>query len=228
MFSLVVFDLDGTLIDSIGDLGVAVNRVVAERGGRALALDEIARMVGEGAQLLVGRALAASGAIAGEDEALARFLEVYDSLLPGETRPYPGIPGVLAQAAALARLAVLTNKPAGATRKILDACGLSDRFAEIVGGDGRHRRKPHAEGLLHLAASAGVPSADVLMVGDSTVDLLTARAAGAAICIARYGFGQLTFDASALDGTERFADRPTDILAIIRAGPWTSRSQSTS
>jgi phosphoglycolate phosphatase len=218
MFSLVVFDLDGTLIDSIGDLCGAVNRVVAERGGRALALDEVARMVGEGARLLVVRALAASGVLGGEDEALARFLEIYDSLLPGETRPYPGIPELLDRASSLARLAVLTNKPAAATRKILDACELSHRFVEVIGGDGPFRRKPHPDGLLHLAGSAGVAPAGVLMVGDSTVDLLTARAAGAAICVARYGFGQVTFDPSRLDASERFADTPMDILAVIREG----------
>jgi len=216
MFSLVVFDLDGTLVDSIGDLACAVNRTVAERGGRVLTRDEVARMVGEGARLLVGRALEASGVAAVEDEALARFLEVYDSLLPGDTRPYPGIPEMLEQAEQLARLAVLTNKPTGATRKILDACGLSARFAEIVGGDGPLGRKPHPGGLIRLAESAGVAMGRVLMVGDSTVDLLTARAAGAAICVARYGFGQVTFDPSQLDGTERFADTPGDVLAAIR------------
>lgn len=217
-FPLVVFDLDGTLIDSIGDLCTAVNRTVAEWGGRRLALDEVARMVGEGAKLLVGRAIAASGAVVEEDEALARFLDVYDSLLPGETRPYPGIPELLEQASPLARLAVLTNKPTEATRKILDACGLSGLFAGIIGGDGPLRRKPHPDGLHHLAQAAGVEAAATLMVGDSTVDVLTARAAGARICVARYGFGQLTFDHAKLDGSERFADTPADILEAIRDG----------
>ncbi len=215
-YSLVVFDLDGTLIDSIADLCTAVNQTMAAWGGRRLALDEVARMVGEGARLLVGRAVAASGAAVGEDEALARFLDVYDSLLPGETRPYPGIPELLEEAAPLARLAVLTNKPADATRKILDACGLAARFAEIIGGDGPFRRKPHPDGLLHLAQWAGVEPAATLMVGDSTVDLLTARAAGTRVCVARYGFGQLTFDGAKLDGSERFADAPADILDVIR------------
>lgn len=215
-FPLVVFDLDGTLIDSIGDLCVAVNRTVAAWGGRRLSQDEVARMVGEGARLLVGRALAASGAAVAEDEALARFLDVYDSLLPGDTRPYAEIPEVLERASPLARLAVLTNKPGDATRKILDACGLSERFAAIIGGDGPFRRKPHPDGLLHLARAAGVEPAATLMVGDSTVDLLTARAAGACVCVARYGFGRLTFDPAKLDGTERFADSPADILRAIR------------
>jgi phosphoglycolate phosphatase len=218
MFSLVVFDLDGTLIDSIGDLSRAVNLVVSERGGRALIRDEVARMVGEGARLLVGRALAASGARPGEDEALARFLQVYDSLLPGETRPYPGIPDLLEKSAALARLAVLTNKPSEATAKILDAWGLSRHFAEIVGGDGPFRRKPCPDGLAHLAASAGVDARSTLMVGDSTVDLLTARAAGTAICVARYGFGQVSFDATRLRGDERFVQAPAGILDVILEG----------
>jgi phosphoglycolate phosphatase len=224
-FSLVVFDLDGTLIDSIGDLCTAVNRTVAEWGGRRLSVDEVARMVGEGARLLVGRAVTASGAAATDEEALARFLDVYDGLLPGDTRPYPGIPQLLERASSVARLAVLTNKPTDATRKILDACGLSGRFVEIIGGDGRFRRKPHPDGLLHLARSVGVDPGATLMVGDSTVDLLTARAAGAALCVARYGFGQLTFDSTKLDGSERFADAPADILRAIRgarplAGRW--------
>jgi phosphoglycolate phosphatase len=223
MYSLVVFDLDGTLIDSLGDLCVAVNRVVAEFGGRPLSCDEVARMVGEGAKLLVGRAVEASGARVEVGEALPRFLDVYDSLLPGNTRPYPGIAELVAAAATLARLAVLTNKPAAATRKILDACGLSGHFAEVIGGDGAFRRKPHPDGLMHLAASANVASADTLMVGDSTVDLLTARHAGTAICLARYGFGQVTFDPAQLAGGEIFVDRPMEILEIIKAGRGSAR-----
>jgi phosphoglycolate phosphatase len=216
MFHLVVFDLDGTLIDSIGDLHTAVNLVVAAHGGRALARDEVARMVGEGARLLVGRAVAASGARVTVDEALARFLAVYDGLLPGETRPYAGIPELLAAAAPIARLAVLTNKPTDATRKILDSLDLAHWFQAIVGGDGPLPRKPSPESLVGLFTDAGVRPEETLMVGDSTVDLLTAHNAGTAVCIARYGFGQLTFDAVALRGGEYFAETPGGILDVIR------------
>jgi phosphoglycolate phosphatase len=216
MFHLVVFDLDGTLIDSIGDLHTAVNLVVGAHGGRALGRDEVARMVGEGARLLVGRAVAASGASVSVDEALARFLVVYDRLLPGETRPYAGIPELLAAAAPLARLAVLTNKPAVATRKILDSLGLTRWFQAIVGGDGPLPRKPNPESLVALFTDAGVRPDETLMVGDSTVDVLTAQNAGTAVCVARYGFGQLTFDATILRGGEYHAETPGAILEVIR------------
>jgi phosphoglycolate phosphatase len=216
MFHLVVFDLDGTLIDSIGDLHTAVNTVMGEHGGRVLGLDEVARMVGEGARLLVSRAVTASGAHLDVDAALARFLAAYDGLLPGETRPYPGIPELLAAAEPLAQLAVLTNKPTDATRKILDSLGLARWFTGIIGGDGPFPRKPQPDSLRHLAREAGAAPASTLMVGDSTVDLLTARNAGTSVCVARYGFGQLTFDAAELRGGEFFADAPGDILDVIR------------
>jgi|WetSurMetagenome_2_1015567.scaffolds.fasta_scaffold266559_1 phosphoglycolate phosphatase len=216
MFHLVVFDLDGTLIDSIGDLHTAVNQVMGEHGGRVLDLDEVARMVGEGARLLVSRAVSASGARVTVDAALARFLAVYDSLLPGETRPYAGIPELLAAAAPLAQLSVLTNKPTDATRKILESLRLARWFSGIIGGDGPFPRKPEPASLLHLAREAGVTPATTLMVGDSTVDLLTAQNAGTSMCVARYGFGQLTFDAGELRGGEFFADSPGAILDVIR------------
>jgi phosphoglycolate phosphatase len=215
MFRLIVFDLDGTLIDSLSDLRVAVNRVVSESGGRALSSEEVAGMVGEGARLLVERAVAASGAAADPGEALPRFLEIYDSLLPGDTRPYPGIPEVLDEAARVARLAVLTNKPTEATGKILRALGLAPRFAEIIGGDGPFRRKPHPDGLLHLVASANVAATDTVLVGDSSVDVQTAHNAGTRVCVARYGFGQATFQAAHLRGNELFVDRPAELRGTI-------------
>jgi phosphoglycolate phosphatase-like HAD superfamily hydrolase len=121
-------------------------------------------------------------------------------------------------AMALAPLAVLTNKPVAATRTILDACGLSSAFFEIVGGDGPWERKPDPAGLAHLVAATATTPDRTLMVGDSMVDLSTAQNAGTAICLVRYGFGQLTFDRARLRGDERFADTPGDILDVIRAG----------
>lgn len=218
MYKLIVFDLDGTLMDSLHDLVVAVNRLVAGYGGRTLDAGEVARMVGEGAALLVQRALAQSGAASSLQEALPRFLAIYDSLLPGETRPYEGIPAVLEAAGRSAALAVLTNKPSEAARKILDVFDLSRHFLEIVGGDGPLRRKPHPDGLLHLVSAAGVAAADTLLVGDSTVDVRTAHGASTAVCVARYGFGRLTFEPQELHGDEHFIDRPLDLLGFIGGG----------
>jgi phosphoglycolate phosphatase len=217
MFSLVVFDLDGTLIDSIGDLAVAVNRLVAEHDGRPLGDREVAAMVGEGAGLLVARAFAASGATGDAREALPRFLEIYDAILPGATRPYPGVPETLEDAARHAKLAVLTNKPGAATRRLLALLELERYFGEIVGGDGAFRRKPHTDGLLHLMKTAGAGAASTLMVGDSIVDLRTAHEAGVRACVARYGFGQVTFDEAELRGDEYFIDDPRQLLALLES-----------
>lgn len=215
MYPLIAFDLDGTLIDSLGDLCLAVNRMVSELGGRPLACDAVGRMVGEGAALLVSRACDAAGLAVDARQVLPRFLEIYDSLLPGQTVPYEGIPQLLAELRPSHRLVVLTNKPGGATRKLLEDLELASFFDEVIGGDGPCRRKPDPEGLRHLIEQAGVRPDQALLVGDSTVDLLTARAAGTQVCIARYGFGQATFDVSALCGSELFIDAPLGLLAHL-------------
>jgi phosphoglycolate phosphatase len=212
---MFVFDLDGTLVDSIGDLVVAVNRLVAERGGRPLRHDEVVGMVGEGASLLVARAFDASAILEDPATSLARFLEIYDSVLPGTTRPYPGVPEMLASLARAAPLAVLTNKPTDAATKILSMLGLDRFFARIVGGDGPFGRKPSPDGLLHLAADAGVDPGSTWMIGDSTVDLRAAHAAGVRVCLVRYGFGFAAFDRSELRGGEAFADRPAEVTALL-------------
>jgi phosphoglycolate phosphatase len=216
--ALVVFDLDGTLIDSIGDLAEAVNRLVEERGGRRLGTGQVTVMVGEGAALLIARAFEASGVSGNPHEALPRFLEIYDSLLPGTTRPYPGVPEMLRALEAIVPLAVLTNKPAAAAGRLLSLLGLAPSFRQAMGGDGPFGRKPDPGGLRHLMAEAGVEARDTLMVGDSTIDLLTARAAGARACLVRYGFGFAALDRSRLDGGEAFADVPSDVVALVVDG----------
>jgi phosphoglycolate phosphatase len=212
---MFVFDLDGTLVDSIGDLVVAVNRLVAERGGRPLRHDDVVGMVGEGAGLLVARAFDASAILEDPATSLARFLEIYDSVLPGTTRPYPGVPEMLASLGRAAPMAVLTNKPTDAATKILSMLGLDHFFARVVGGDGPFGRKPSPDGLLHLAADAGVDPGSTWMIGDSTVDLRTAHAAGVRACIVRYGFGFAAFDRSELRGGEAFADHPAEVTAVL-------------
>jgi phosphoglycolate phosphatase len=212
----IVFDLDGTLIDSIGDLVTAVNQLVSERGGRSLAHDEVARMVGEGASLLVARAFEASGVPGDPSGALPRFLEIYDEILPGTTRPYPAVPEMIRALEAVAPLAVLTNKPTGATRKILAVHGLEASFIGVIGGDGPCRRKPHPDGLLQLIEAAGATPAETWMVGDSTVDLKTAHAAGTRACIVRYGFGYAVFDHGLVTGGEVFVDHPSEIVDLAR------------
>jgi phosphoglycolate phosphatase len=185
-FQLIVFDLDGTLVDSRRDIAEAANALLEASGARPLPEDRIGRMVGDGAATLVARAFAASG-VEPPPDALERFLAIYSRRLLHHTRPYPGMAAVLDTLASRAKLAVLTNKPIAATREILAGLDLARHFPAdaVLGGDGAFPRKPDPAGLRHLAADAGVPSAAVLLVGDSVIDWRTARAAPTSICVAR-------------------------------------------
>ena len=213
---LVVFDLDGTLVDSRRDLAESANEVLTSYGAPALDLDRIAAMIGEGAKVLMERALAAAGLDPGTPGALGRFLAAYDRRLLGHTRPYDGIEDVLRRAAREAQLAVLTNKPAGPTRRLLDAFGLDGLFPFVVGGDSELPRKPDPTSLRFLMTTAGATVGDTLFVGDSMTDVLTARAAGVPICLAWYGYGHLR-GPMALDGAELIARTPEEIGSTIDA-----------
>jgi phosphoglycolate phosphatase len=190
---LLVFDLDGTLVDSAGDLAASASELATGYGGRPLGVDEVTAMVGEGAALLVRRALRAAGVDPDTPGALARFLEIYDRRLLDHTRPYPGIPEALLAVPPLTALAVLTNKPLGPSRRILDELDLLRFFPHVIGGDGPFPRKPDPAGLRALAALA--PGRAVMLVGDSPVDEATAQAAPAAFALAAYGFGASRFSA---------------------------------
>ena len=185
---LIAFDLDGTLIDSRRDLADSANQLIEELGGQTLTEEQIGGMVGEGAALLVRRALRASGR--GERaHALERFLEIYDQRLLNHTRVYEGVDEVVRQACGRARLAVLTNKPTKPTERILAGLGLRDAFAEVIGGDGPHPRKPDPAGLRALMSAAKAAAGDTMLVGDSPIDLETAKRAGVTCCVVSYGFG---------------------------------------
>jgi phosphoglycolate phosphatase len=211
---LVVFDLDGTLVDSRRDLANATNALLVELGGAPLDEDAVTGMVGEGAGLLVRRALTAAGLDPGTAGALERFLALYDTRLLDHTRPYPGVTEALDWLRPRVRMAVLTNKPERATRAVLSGLGLSPYFMELIGGDSMHGRKPDPAGLLHLAAAVGAEPADVLMVGDSAVDLDTARRAGTRICLARYGFG-FRIPAGDLRDDDLRVDSPLELVGTL-------------
>jgi phosphoglycolate phosphatase len=185
---LIAFDLDGTLIDSRRDLAESANQLIEELGGQPLSEEQIGGMVGEGAALLVRRALRAAGRVERSD-ALARFLEIYDQRLLNHTRAYDGVGDVVRHARALARLTVLTNKPTAPTERILVGLGLRAAFDEVVGGDGPYPRKPDPAGLLAMMTSANLTASDTLLVGDSAIDLQTAQRAGVRCCLVSYGFG---------------------------------------
>lgn len=213
---LLVFDLDGTLVDSRRDLAESANALLAEHGCAALPEDAIGRMVGDGAATLVARVFQAAGRVPSPD-ALTRFLAIYGSRLLKFTRAYPGIHEALAALGARAQLAVLTNKPRHATCEILDALDLARHFSpgQVLGGDGPFPRKPDPSGLLHLIRGAAATPGDTTMVGDSVIDWRTARAAGTHVCLVRYGFGFEGFPIGDLGADDRVVDSPASLLACL-------------
>ena len=210
---LIVFDLDGTLIDSARDLADSTNEVLASYGAVPLPSDDVVAMVGDGARMLLVRALAAAGADAPLDDALGRFQRVYDRRLVLHTRPYAGIGEAVASLSARASLAVLTNKPLAPARKLLETFDLAARFRWVLGGDGPFPRKPDPAALAHLMAEAAVPAGRTLFVGDSPMDVATARAAGVTLCLARYGFGHR--NGSGPGPGDLVVDDPRDLARTI-------------
>jgi phosphoglycolate phosphatase len=214
-FRLIVFDLDGTLIDSRRDLADAANALLESCGGGPLSEEHIGRMVGDGAATLVARVFEASG-LERPAGALERFLAFYDQRLLNHTRPYPGMMEVLDLLGRRATLAVLTNKPLASTRRILEGLELARHFEEaaVLGGDGPFPRKPDPAGLRHLIARAKVPVESTLLVGDSLIDWRTARAAATPVCLARYGFGYVGFPRHELGPADHLIDAPAALLAL--------------
>ena len=213
--SLIAFDLDGTLIDSHRDLAESANQLIVELGGRPLPEDAIGLMVGEGAALLVKRALDAAG-LDHATFALSRFLEIYDTRLVNHTRVYDGILDALHLARRHARLGVLTNKPQGPTKKLLDAFAISDLFECVIGGDGPYPRKPNPEGLFAMMASTGVARERTLLVGDSGIDYETAQRASVRCCIVAYGFGFRTFSRDRVEDGNVVVDDAAGLRDVIQ------------
>lgn len=186
----VAFDLDGTLIDSRHDLAAAVNGLRGELGLAALPLGEVVAKVGRGARNLVRRTLPPE--IAGEDfeRAFRRFGERYFDVCLDETALYPGIRELLEclDEAGLP-LGVVTNKPERPTRKILQGLGLDAHFRVILGGDSLPVRKPDPEPLFEAARRLAAAPAATALVGDSSIDAETARAAGSPFVLVDWGFG---------------------------------------
>jgi phosphoglycolate phosphatase len=205
----IAFDLDGTLVDSVGDLAASASELVTTLGGRPLHVDEVALMVGDGAGVLVRRALHASGLDPETPGALARFLEIYDRRLLDTTTAYEGVVDMLLLASRHARLSVLTNKPLAPSRRILDALGLSSYFEDVIGGDHTLGRKPAPAALHALARGAE----HVMLVGDSPVDDETAAAANCDFVWARYGFGAERFEQP--PSTPYVLERPADFAAVL-------------
>jgi phosphoglycolate phosphatase len=216
VINFIVFDLDGTLVDSRRDLAESANALLAACGCPTQSETAIGRMVGDGAATLVARAFAASACTAPPD-ALARFLAIYEARLLQCTRPDPEIEDVLAVLEPRLPIAVLTNKPLASTRRILDGLGLARFFPPdlVFGGDGPYPRKPAPAGLRALCDRVGVTPEATLMVGDSVIDWRTARAAGTRVCLASYGFGFDGFPTNDLMPDEGVIDTPAALLRLL-------------
>jgi phosphoglycolate phosphatase len=208
---LLIFDLDGTLIDSKLDLAYAVNATRAHMGMEPLNIDLVSSYVGDGAPVLIRRALGPDTAEAAVQEGLEFFLAYYREHKLDHTRLYPGVEQSLDRLrAAGKRLAILTNKPVAMSRSIVEGLGLNGYFFQIYGGNSFDFKKPHPIGVEKLMAEAGAGHAATLMVGDSSVDVQTARNAGVQACGVRYGFAPETLSDPApdllIDRMEQLAD----------------------
>jgi phosphoglycolate phosphatase len=212
---LLVFDLDGTLIDSKVDLANSVNHALLAFGLPALPFSVITSYVGDGATVLIRRAAGGNGD--GRLEAiLESFLSHYRRHLLDTTLPYPGVPETLRKWADRYEMALLTNKPLGMTQAILSGLALDRFFPDVVGGDSFPRKKPDPEGLLHLMKTRGASPGATLMVGDSRNDVLAGKRAGTRTCGVTYGLGAGGF---ADDPPDFTVARFSDLFTRIRPAP---------
>jgi phosphoglycolate phosphatase len=190
----IVFDLDGTLVDTAPDLIATLNTILAREGLPPVAFEAARNMVGGGARRLIERGLAAEGlrtAAVDMERMCGQFIEHYAAHIADGSRPFPGVEAALDElACAGCRLAVCTNKLEWLSRRLLDAVGLADRFAAICGADTFGVQKPDAAILHGTIAYAGGSSDAAIMVGDAITDIAVARAAGVAVVAVDFGYSE--------------------------------------
>ncbi|RMF47213.1 MAG: HAD family hydrolase [Deltaproteobacteria bacterium] len=184
-FSGLIFDLDGTLLDSLPDLTLAANVIRNRLGLEPVDADRVRACVGDGARKLLERLLPEE---LFSDERLAQFLAIYRQHLTDQTRPFEGIPQLLERLSGHPR-ALITNKPVEMAREILDRLDLARHFSVVFGGDSFPEKKPHPRPLLETLKRLGTPAATTLMIGDHHTDLYAARAADMPFCFCRWGYG---------------------------------------
>lgn len=195
---LLIFDLDGTLIDSETDLARSVNAMLAATGRRELPYETVASYVGRGVPTLVRRALGEGATEEEVEKGVAFFLDYYREHMLDHTVTYPGVREALEELRGYA-MAVLTNKPVRFSCAILAGLGLDGYFREVYGGNSFEHKKPHPIGVLKLMEESGAAPDETLMVGDSDTDVLTGRNAGVWTCGVTYGIGSGTLEATPPD-----------------------------
>jgi phosphoglycolate phosphatase len=213
-FDLVLFDLDGTLVDSLPDIATALNRALGGVGLPPLPLDVVRTLVGEGVTRLAEKALAHHGA-PGDAAALAReVVDIYEARPCVETRLYDGIqPTLAALRQRGAHLGVLTNKMGRVARPLLRALALDHLFDAVVGDGDGHARKPAPDAALALAARFGTTPARTLMVGDGLPDLAMARAAGCPVAAVTWGYTERTLLEA--QRPDFLVGAPAELLALV-------------
>lgn len=190
-FRAILFDLDGTLVDTAPDLTRALNHVLALEGRPPIGVGAIRALIGDGARVLIERGMAATGAPASAAQLERRFddfIDYYRQHIADESLPFPAAAEVVASLAREARLAVCTNKPEELSVRLLEAVGLARLFAAVIGGDTLAVRKPHPGHLLGTLERIGVDRSDAVMVGDSRNDVESARAAGIPAIVVSFGY----------------------------------------
>ncbi len=215
-FDAVVFDLDGTLVDTAPDLLAHLNEILAERGRPGLALADVRPMIGDGARTLLQRGLEASGGMptaADLDHLFAEFLTRYTACPVRFGAVNEGVPEVLCElVAAGVSLGVCTNKPQAATERLLAALELERYFPVVIGGDALAVRKPDGGHLRAVLDRLGVDRTRAAMVGNSRIDLLTARAAGIACVLVSFGYTRI---AARELGADRVIDHMSELGATL-------------
>jgi phosphoglycolate phosphatase len=190
---LLIFDLDGTLVDSELDLANSVNAMLQEIGRKPLGVEQIASFIGQGVVVLVSRALGADATPDDVERAKDIFLRHYREHMLDHTTPYPGVREALTDLGSR-KMAVLTNKPVNFSRAMLSGLGLTGCFLQIYGGNSFENKKPDPVGVNRLMDETETPASRTMMIGDSISDVLAGRNAGVWTCGVNYGFGAPTLD----------------------------------
>jgi len=210
-FALIIFDLDGTLVDASPDLHTAVNETLAERHLPPRSLAEIHRFIGDGARELMLRALP-DGQRDLVDELMPRYLEHYAAHIFDKTYAYPGVDQALTALSAKIK-AVCSNKPERFTRQILDALGWSHHFGCVLGGDSLPVKKPDPRMLTAVCDAVHIPAERTVMVGDGPQDIAAAHAAGMACISVTWGFTPA--EVLRQHGPDQLARSPAELVELI-------------
>jgi phosphoglycolate phosphatase len=218
----IVFDLDGTLVDTAPDLTNALNDVLTRRGHAPVSAEAIRSYVGRGARVMIEETLRGIGADGDVDRMLAEFLIHYEANIAAESRPYAGAVAALETLSAEgATLAVCTNKREYLSRKLLQELDLTRYFAGLAGRDTFPVSKPNPAHLIGAIELAGGPRTAV-MVGDSDIDIMTAKAANVPIVLARFGYGPAPKDGprpdAAIDHFEELLPHLHTLLEVRTRG----------